>query len=147
MGRTVAPLVQPVTGGVDAQGDPILHDGKLHLVQRPGLREPANAVHAFQPLCNGLFDDLLTVGHGKQPGIETVALHGEGGVFGQQTLPGQGFGALKQRIKAQRVKAAQLDQHPLADAQVNIGSCQSSVISRKINPAVFRGHVVHVQPL
>ena len=147
MGRTVAPLVQPVAGGIDAQGDPVLHDGELHLVQRPGLREPADAVHAFQPLHNGLFDDLLAVGHGEQLGIEAVALHGEGGVFGQQTLPGQGPGALKQRIKAQRIKAAQLDQHPFADAQVNIGSCQGGVVSRKIYPAVFRGHIVHVQPL
>ena len=57
----VAPLVEPLAGGVQIQLHPVVHDGKLQLVLCPGLREPADAVFFSQTPGGGLFHDGLTV--------------------------------------------------------------------------------------
>ena len=51
-----------------------------------------------------------------------LALDGKGPVLRDQALPGQGAGALEELLKAQRLKAPQLQQHALADAQVDVGA-------------------------
>ena len=139
MRRAVAPLVQAVARGVEAERDPVLHDGELHLITGGALQEPVQPVDALQALHDGLFDDLLAVRHGKQPGIEAVALDGEGPVLRDDALPRQRARALEQLLKAQRLKAAEIDQHAFADAQVDIGAGDGLRPAGKAHAAVLRG--------
>ena len=143
--RAVTPLVQPFAGGVDAERNAVLHDGKLNLIQRASLREPLQVVDAFQPFHDGLLDDLLAVGDGEERGVETVSLDGKHRVAGQYGLPGQSLGAFKELVKGFRLKAAELDQDPLADAQAEVGAGKLRIAARKVNTPVFRGDIRNVQ--
>ena len=61
-------------------------------------------------------------------------------------LPGQGAGALEEFVKAQRLKTAELQQHALAHAQVDVGLGNGLGTAGKIDTAIFRRHVVQPQP-
>ena len=144
MRRAIAALVQPVAGGIQTQRDLILHHGKLHLIAGAGLREPLDPVDRFQPLDDGLLDDLLAVRYGKELGIEAVALDGKGPVARDDRLPGQGAGALKELVEAQCGKAAQLQQHALTDAQIDVGAGDGLRAAAEIDAPVFGGHVLQI---
>ena len=47
----VAPLVQSRAGGIQKQFKFIVHQGKLQLIQFPGLRQPGDTVFCSQALC------------------------------------------------------------------------------------------------
>ena len=53
-------------------------------------------------------------------GVEAVALHRELALPGDEALPGQGTGALKQGVEVLGREGAQHQQHPLPGAQVQI---------------------------
>ena len=67
--RPVAPLVEPRPGSVQHQGHLVVHDGELHLIQRPGLRQGCQAVFLPQPGGQRLFQDGLAGGHRVELGI------------------------------------------------------------------------------
>ena len=146
MRRAVAALVQPVPGGVDAQGNLVLHNGELNLIQCAGFGKPVHMIPAFQPLDHGLFDDLLAVGNGEEPGVETVTLDRKDAVGGDEILPGQGLCPFEQFVKAFGLKGADLDEHTFADAQTDIGAGELRITAREIDTAVFRAHVGDIQP-
>ena len=114
------------------------------LVQSPRLREPLYAVDAFEPFHNGLLYYFLTVGNGEEFGVEAVALDGEGPVGGNEALPGQGPGPLKELLKAESFKTAQLYKHPLAYAKTDVGPGDGLVSPGKKYPAVFGGDPIHI---
>ena len=144
MGGPVAPLVQALSAGIQAQGDAVLHDGKADLHRLGALIEPSNMVAALEPLHHGLFDDLLAVGHGKELGVETVTRDGEGGVLGNPALPGQGLGLLEERIKGLRLKAPDFQKHSLAGAQAQIGTDERSLVSGEGDSSVLGGDFFHI---
>ena len=146
MGRAVAALVKPGAGGVNTQGHPVLHDGKLHLIKLSALGKPLNAVDFLEPFNDSLFYNLLAVGHGEELGVEAVTLYGKGSVRGNDTLPGQGLCALKKLLKASGLKAAKLYKYSLAAAQVYIGAGNLPCASLEIYSAVFGTDIRNIQP-
>ena len=145
MRRTVAALVQSLAGCVEAEADAVLHDRKLHLVQRARLGEPLDAVDALEPLDDRFFDDLLAVADGEERGIETVPLDRKGGVFRKDALPGEGLRTLEQLVEAFRLKAAELEEHALADAQIDVRARKLARAAVKADAPVFRRDVFHIQ--
>ena len=73
----VAPLVQAGTGGVQEQLKLVVHQGKLQLIQRPGLRQPGHAVMFPQPLCRRPLHNGLAVWHRVKLTVQAVTLHRE----------------------------------------------------------------------
>ncbi len=144
MGGTVAALVETEAGGVDAKAGSVLHNGKLHLIERAGFIKPFDAVDLFKALHDCLFDYLLAVGNGEKLGVEAVALYGEGAVFGNEHLPGESLGALKKLVKAEGIKTAYFDEHALAYTKVYIGSGYVLLVAGEENAAVFRGNISHL---
>ena len=146
MRRTVAALVQPFSRGVERETDAVLHDRELHLIQRAGFGKPLDAVHALEPLDDRLLDDLLAVADGEKLRVETVSFYGKGGVAGQHALPGQGLCPLKELVKAPGLKAAELQQHTLAHAQIDVGAGNVPLVAGKADAAVVGGDIFHFQP-
>ncbi len=116
----VAPLVEPRPGGVQHQDGLVPHNGELHLVEGSGLRQGVQAVLGPQTGGDGLLDNGLAGGHRAEGGVEAVALHRELPLPGDEALPGQGPGALKQGVKVGGREGAQHQQHPLPGTQVQI---------------------------
>ena len=77
-------------------------------------------------------------------GVQTVPRDGKGGVLGDPALPGQSLGLLEKLVKAHGLKAAQLQQHPLAGAQTEVGPGQHRLVAGEIDPAVFGGDLLGV---
>ena len=141
----VAPLVEARPGGVQHQDGLIPHDGELHLVEGSGLRQGVQAVLGPQTGGDGLLNDGLAGGHRAEGGVEAVALHRELPLPGDEALPGQGPGALKQGVEVGGREGAQHQQHPLPGAQVQIqtGEVQGGALAE--HPPVLRPDLVQAQ--
>lgn len=143
----VAPLVQPLAAGIQADGHLILEHRKAYLVFRPCLRKLLHAVVGLQALHHGLFDDALTGGHGVQLRGDGVALYREGRLPGQKLLPGDGAHALEQLLEAPRRELSQQGDDPGAAAQIDIqpGAVRPAALTE--HTAVFRTHVGQAKAL
>ncbi len=74
----VAPLVEACSGGVQHQDGRVLHNGKLDLIKRPGLRQGIQAIPSSQAGGGRLLDNGLTGGDRVEGGIQAVPLPGTG---------------------------------------------------------------------
>ena len=80
-------------------------------------------------------------------GSQAVALHRKASILRDERLPGQGPGALKQLLKAPGGKAPQADQHPGAQAQIQVEPGDVPGPAGAQYPAVFRPHLPEPQLL
>ncbi|MPM74023.1 hypothetical protein SDC9_121008 [bioreactor metagenome] len=133
-------------GGVQGENGPVLENGKLHLVNGAGFRKSLLPIFAAQAGGDSLFNDALAVRHRVKGGIQGVALHREGSVRRNILLPGQGAGALEQRVEGRRFKFSRHQQHPFPGAQVQVEPGDVPRDAAAKNPAVLRPHVGQVQP-
>jgi hypothetical protein len=138
--------VQSGTGGIQHQRGHILHDGKLNLIDRTVFRQGLQAVFLSQPGRHRLFHDGLAGGDGVEGGIQAVSLDGEGPIQGDKLLPGQGPGPLEEGVEVPGQKAAQLDEHPLAGAQIQVEPGHISGRTQRRHPAVVRPDLLQTQP-
>ncbi len=120
MTAAVAPLVQPVAGGIEQDGDLIFKDGELDLIFFAGLAKPADAIGGLELFDRRFFDDGLTVGDAGQLGTQRPTLDRESTCLGNDAGPIDGVGALEQIFEAGGGKLGQLDEHPLGTAQAQI---------------------------
>ena len=134
---TVAPLVEASPGGVQVQGALVLVQGKLDLVFGSGFRQRLQAIDLAQPAGSGFFHNFLAIRNGVQLGIQTVALYRKLAVPGDEFLPGQGSDALEKGLEAAGGEGAQLEQHPLAAAEIDIEAGQVGDLSPAQHPAVI----------
>ena len=134
----VAPLVQPLAGGVQIQGRYILDDGKLDLIPAAGLRQGLHAVLLPQPLSGRLFHDGLAGGDRMKLRVQGIALYWEFAVPWDIVLPGQGVDPLKQCLKITGREGAKLHQHPRTAAEVDVQPGNVSQSSFTVDSAVFR---------
>ena len=134
----VAPLVQPLAGGIQIQRGHILDDGELDLIPAAGFRQGLQTVFLPQPLGGGLFHNGLAGGNGVELGVQGVALHREFAVPGDVILPGQGIDPLEQGLKVPGGEGTQLHQHPGTAAEVDIQPGDVSQGAVAVHPAVFR---------
>ena len=141
----VAPLVKPLTGGIQTQGCLVLEQGEAHLILHTVLRELLPVIMGLHSLHHGLLDDGLAGRHGVQLGGNGVALHREGGVLRQIVLPRNGTGPLKQLLEAAGREAAQHQQHPCAAPQVQVQPCRIRQRSPAEDAAVLRLHLLQAQ--
>ena len=79
-----------------------------------------------------------------QGAVQTVALHGEGPVFGDIPLPGDGLDPLEQLVEGAGGEAAHDQQHPFPEPGTDVGPGQARFIGIEIDPAVFRADIGHV---
>jgi hypothetical protein len=133
--------VQPGPAGVQGEGGQIVEQGHLNGVAGAVFFEPIPPVNLLHLFHNRLFDDGLAVRHAVQPGFDGFALHGEGGVFRKPVRPGQGFGLLKEFLKAAGLEFAHFDQHPVGCAQPEIGPADGGLVPGEGNPGVFHHHI------
>ncbi len=59
----VAPLVEPLAGGVQVERRGVLDDGELNLIPPPGLRQRLPAIGPAQPLRRRFFHNRLAGGN------------------------------------------------------------------------------------
>ena len=114
----VAPLVKAWSRGVQHQDGGVFHDGELDLEERSGLREGIQAVGIPQTGGGRLFHNGLAGRHGMEGGIKAVPLDREPALPGDELLPGEGTGPLKQGVEISGREGAQHQQHPLPGAQI-----------------------------
>ena len=138
--------MEALTGRINADGDLIFHDRELNLMDGAGFFKPVQAVPGFQPLHHGFFDDLLTVRHRHQLGVETITFDGESGILRQIGLPGQSLYIFKEGFKAPGFKTADLDENALPYAQGDIGFGNGGFIAGEIDAPVFIRYIVHTEP-
>ena len=68
-------------GGVNHQRCRILENEEFNFVHGLRLGQLFKPVLSAEPPCDRFFDDLLTVGHGKQLAFYAVSAYGESVVF------------------------------------------------------------------
>ena len=93
-------------------------NGELDLEERSGLREGIQAVGIPQTGGGRLFHNGLAGRHGMEGGIKAVPLDREPALPGDELLPGEGTGPLKQGVEISGREGAQHQQHPLPGAQI-----------------------------
>ena len=139
--------MQTLTGGVQIQGDLVIHNGKLQLIFDAGLRQPAHFIFLTQPLGGSLFHNCLTVRHAHKLAVQAVPLHRKLAVRGDEVLQGSVVHALKQLLKGLGGKLCQNQQNPLACSQAHIGLCHFRHTAGKEHSAVFCPDIGDIQPL
>ena len=80
-------------------------------------------------------------------GVDGIALHRELALPGDELLPGQRIGALKEGLKVGGHKLPQEDKHSCSRAQVQIQPGNVLLGAGAQHPAVFRPHVGKAQLL
>ena len=86
-------------------------------------------------------DDLLTVGHTVQFGIQCMSLNRKCRIYRQKILPWNRLNAFKQLVKRIRPERCQTNQHALGAAQIHICPDQCIFIAGKQDAAVFRAYI------
>ena len=137
--------MQRLAGGVQVQRGHILDQGELDLIPAGGLRQGLQPIDLAQAPGHGLFHNGLAGGNGVEGGLEGVALDGEFPVPGDEVLPGQSPGALKEGVKIPGGEGAQLQKHPLAAAQVQVQTGDVRLRAPAADPAVFRPDLLQAQ--
>lgn len=143
----IAALVQADTRRVEEDLTLVLHNGKPDLIGCARLRHPAEAVFLAEACDRRLFHDGLTIRHGVQLAVQTVALDGEGPVLRDEALEREGLDALKQIFKAHGAEMAKADHHALAHAAAEVDLCQIGKVSRKKYAPVFDADALAAEPL
>ena len=75
-----------------------------------------------------------------------MALHGELTLLGDELLPGQRTGSLKEGVEVPGREGAQDQQHPLPGADIQVEPHQIGVRPGAQHPAVFRPDLGQLQP-
>ena len=121
-------------------------NGELKLMQGSALRQGGQAVFLPQPRGHRLFNNGLTGGNSVEGGIEAVSLDRKGAVPGNEVLPGQGAGSLKEGVKIPRRKLSQQQKNTLPGAQVQVDPRYVLRTGGAEHPAVFRPDLRQAQP-
>ena len=78
-------------------------------------------------------------------GVETVALHREGPVPGDEILPGEGAGPLEKGIEVPGGEGAQHEEHPFSGAKIQIEAGNVRRTGPAEDPTIFRAYVGQAQ--
>ena len=117
--RSIASFMKRHAACVYHQSCHVLQYKKLDLIFYALFLEPRNIIFILKTLCNGFFDDLLTVGYREQLAFYRMTLYGESIVFSYPLLPCNTLCTVEKLAEARQNTSSEYVKKQLAEVELN----------------------------
>jgi hypothetical protein len=133
--EAIPALVEPRTRRVEDQDRRVLEEGDLDREKRPVLGKALELVRRFQPLDDRFLHDALARGDARKRRANGSPAHRDPRVSREKLLPGDGAGALEERVEVGGGKRGELEEDPIGGAQPQVRAGEGGLVRFEGEPA------------